>query len=66
MTDGSSTSWASGAGCVLIPPEAKPLKYALVLTFIATNNEAEFEALIISLMIANGVGVRVLHVKCDS
>ncbi|PKI35641.1 hypothetical protein CRG98_043968 [Punica granatum] len=52
MIDGSSTVRAS---CVLIPPEGNPLKYALVLTFPTTNNEAEYEALITGLIIAKVV-----------
>ncbi|PKI74776.1 hypothetical protein CRG98_004794 [Punica granatum] len=63
---GSSIVRASGVGCVLIPSEGEPLKYALVLTFPATNNEAEYEALITGLLIAKGVGITNLHVKCDS
>ncbi|PKI55752.1 hypothetical protein CRG98_023843 [Punica granatum] len=65
MTDGSATIRASGAGCILFPPEGKPLKYALVLTFPATD-EAEYEALIASLLIVKEARVTNLHVECDS
>ncbi|PKI44982.1 hypothetical protein CRG98_034621 [Punica granatum] len=52
MMDGSATLHGARAGCVLIPPNSEPMKYALVLTFQATNNEAEYEALITGLHIA--------------
>ncbi len=42
------------------------MKYALVLTFPATNNEVKYEASITGLIITKGIGVRVLYVKCDS
>ncbi|PKI57594.1 hypothetical protein CRG98_022065 [Punica granatum] len=66
ITDGSSTVRATGTDYVLVPPVEDPLKYALLLTFPATNNEAEYEALITGLMIAKGAGVINLYVKCDS
>ncbi|PKI77709.1 hypothetical protein CRG98_001893 [Punica granatum] len=66
MNDGSSTARASGAGCVLIPLEGEPLKYALVLTFSATNNEAKYEAPIIGFLITKRVGMTNFHIKCDS
>lgn len=43
-----------------------PLRYALVLTFKATKNEAKYEAVIIGLRLAKGLGVASLHVYCDS
>lgn len=66
MTDGSATSKGAEAGCILISPKGRQLKYALVLSFRATNNEAEYEALINGLLIARGAGVTRLQVKCDS
>lgn len=42
------------------------MRYALILTFKATNNEAEYEVLITRLRIAKGVGVASLEVYCDS
>lgn len=44
----------------------EPMRYALVLTFLATNNEAEYKALIVGLIIAKGVGATSLKVFCDS
>ncbi|PKI53651.1 hypothetical protein CRG98_025892 [Punica granatum] len=59
MTDGSSIAKATCFSCVLVPLERDSLKCAMVLTFLATNNEAKYEALIIGLMIAKGAGFKV-------
>lgn len=51
--DGSSSIDGSRAGLVPIPlDDDEPLRYAQVLTFKATNNASEYEALITSLQIA--------------
>lgn len=49
----------------IIPPEGHTLTYSLALSFPATNNEAEYEALITRLLIAHGTGARKVHVKCN-
>lgn len=41
------------------------LKYAVVLTVKATNNEVDYESLIIDLELAKGFGIILLRVKCD-
>ena len=54
-TDGASNGHGAGAGLILMPPDGgPPLRYALALTFRATNNEAEYEALLTGLRIARG------------
>lgn len=54
---GSSSIDGSGAGYILTPPEGgDPLRYALVLTFKATNNEAEYEAFITGLQLSRWIG----------
>lgn len=50
--DGSATNEGSGAGFVLISPDGTPIKYAVKLHFIASNNEAEYEALFSCLRLA--------------
>ena len=57
--------WA-GAGVVLIDPNGDRLKYTVHLEFKATNNMAEYEALIFGLTQALSLGVRQLLVKADS
>nr|GEX43194.1 reverse transcriptase domain-containing protein [Tanacetum cinerariifolium] len=61
FTDGSSCIDRSGAGLILTSPEGTELTYALRFQFTASNNEAEYEALIAGLRIA--VLVEVLKEK---
>jgi ribonuclease HI len=51
---------------VLIDPRGEQLKYMVHLDFEATNNMAEYEALIFGLTVALSLGVRELLVKGDS
>lgn len=51
--DGSSADKASGAKIILISPEGKEVEYAIKFGFKATNNEAEYEALVNGLKIAS-------------
>ncbi|GKF78423.1 reverse transcriptase domain-containing protein [Tanacetum coccineum] len=53
FTDGSSCIDSSGAGLILTNPEGVEFTYAMRFRFVATNNEAEYEALIAGLRIAN-------------
>jgi hypothetical protein len=64
--DGSARSKRAGAGVVLIDPRGEQLKYMVHLDFEATNNMAEYEALIFGLTAALSLGVRELLVKGDS
>ncbi|GJU12732.1 reverse transcriptase domain-containing protein [Tanacetum coccineum] len=52
FTDGSSCVDGSGAGLILTNPEGMEFTYALRFEFTATNNEAEYEALIADYAIA--------------
>ncbi|XP_038699702.1 uncharacterized protein LOC119997000 [Tripterygium wilfordii] len=64
--DGSSNIRGSGLGIVLISPEGSVIQRAVRCGFHATNNEAEYEALIIGLMLAEELGVASLKVYSDS
>ncbi|GJV18604.1 reverse transcriptase domain-containing protein [Tanacetum coccineum] len=57
FTDGSSCVDGCGAGVLLTDPEGAEFTYALRFQFEATNNEAEYEALIAGLRIAQKIGV---------
>nr|GEW60139.1 reverse transcriptase domain-containing protein [Tanacetum cinerariifolium] len=63
FTDGSSCVDGSGAGLILTSPEGT---YALRFQFAASNNEAEYEALIAGLRIAAQMGVKNVYVSVDS
>ena len=56
--DSSLTVRGAGSGVVLVSPTGDRLKYALRLHFKATNNVAEYEALINGLRIAADLGVQ--------
>ncbi|CAL8136204.1 unnamed protein product [Prunus armeniaca] len=49
--DGSSTETRSGAGVVIESPQGQMWQFAFQLDFKCTNNQAEYEALIIGLEI---------------
>ncbi|GJR45418.1 reverse transcriptase domain-containing protein [Tanacetum coccineum] len=66
FTDGSSCVDGSGAGLILTSPEGTEFTYALRFQFTASNNEAEYEALIAGLRIAAQMGVRNVQVSVDS
>nr|GEU95327.1 reverse transcriptase domain-containing protein [Tanacetum cinerariifolium] len=58
FTDRSSCTDGSRAGLILTNPEGMEFNYALRFGFDATNNEAEYEALIAGLRIAEQMGVK--------
>ncbi|MFS7989551.1 putative ribonuclease H [Helianthus anomalus] len=66
FTDGASSVEGSGAGLVLINPEGLEFTYALRFNFQTTNNEAEYEALIVGLRLAKEMKVKKLEVFTDS
>jgi ribonuclease HI len=64
--DGSLMKIGAGAGLLFISPLGKHLRYVLRLHFPATNNVAEYEALVNGLRIAIELGVRRLDACGDS
>jgi hypothetical protein len=56
--DGSLMKIGAGAGLLFISPLGKHLRYVLRLHFPASNNVAEYEALVNGLRIAIELGVR--------
>nr|GEX75773.1 reverse transcriptase domain-containing protein [Tanacetum cinerariifolium] len=66
FTDGSSCTDGSGAGLILTNPERTEFTYALRFRFDATNNEAQYEALIAGLRISEKMGVKNLQANVDS
>ena len=66
-----SVHWAtnaqgSGAGLILTTPEGIDIKYALRFGFQASNNEVEYEAVIVGLNLAHSMEVDQLEVCNDS
>ena len=66
FTDGASNVNGTGLGLVLKSPQGDIIAHAICCDFKATNNEAEYEALIIGLMTARDLKVTHIDVNCDS
>ncbi|KAL0290132.1 UNVERIFIED_CONTAM: Ribonuclease HI [Sesamum radiatum] len=64
--DGSSTAQGSGAGIVITTPQGEDLEFAIKLDFKASNNEAEYEALVIGMRMAHETGAKHLMAYSDS
>ncbi|KAK3009069.1 hypothetical protein RJ639_015084 [Escallonia herrerae] len=64
--DGSSALGSSRAGLILISPEGFTIEYALRFGFQASNNEAEYEALLAGIRLAHALKVDSLSVHSDS
>nr|GEU82149.1 reverse transcriptase domain-containing protein [Tanacetum cinerariifolium] len=66
FTDSLSCVDGSGTGLILTNPNGIEFTYALRFQFAASNNEAEYEALIAGLRIVARMGVKDVHVSVDS
>ncbi|XP_077242448.1 uncharacterized protein LOC143882960 [Tasmannia lanceolata] len=64
--DGSSNKVGCGAGLTLTGPDNFVLDYALRFRFCASNNEAEYEALIAEMNLAVQTSAQRLKAYCDS
>ena len=64
--DGSLMMTGASAGLLFISPLRVHMHYMIRLHFAASNNVAEYEALVNGLQIAIELGVRRLDVRGDS
>ncbi|GKV42163.1 hypothetical protein SLEP1_g49600 [Rubroshorea leprosula] len=64
--DGASSSKGSGAGALLIGPDGYRSEHALKFNFDATNNMAEYEALLLGLQLALELKLSAIQVYSDS
>ena len=64
--DGAANTQGSGAGLILTSPDGIDTEYALRFSFQASNNEAEYEAVIAGLNIAHFMEADQLEVTSDS
>jgi ribonuclease HI len=64
--DGSLMKTGAGAGLLFISPLRKHVRYMLHLHFPASNNMADYEALVNGLRITVELGVWRLDARCDS
>ncbi|XP_071909714.1 uncharacterized protein [Coffea arabica] len=66
FVDGASSKEGSGAGLLLTSPTGEELTYALRCDFPTSNNETEYETLLIGLRIAHRMGITAIKVRSDS
>ena len=64
--DGASNAQGSGVGLLLTNSEGMVTEYALRFDFKASNNQAEYEALLAGLRMAKELGINSLRVFSDS
>ncbi|CAL2254006.1 unnamed protein product [Prunus armeniaca] len=64
--DGASNQKGAGAGVVIITPDGTLLEQAITLGFPASNNEAEYEALLADLRLAKELAIKKLAIYSDS
>ncbi|XP_057520371.1 uncharacterized protein LOC130800739 [Amaranthus tricolor] len=64
--DGSSTQSASGAGLLIVSSAGVRMERAVRFEFATSNNEAEYEALLMGLKICYEAGAKVLSAFSDS
>ena len=63
--DGSSNQQGSGAGLMLVTQELTEISSALRFGFKASNNQAEYEAFLASLMLAKEIETEKLEIFSD-
>jgi ribonuclease HI len=64
--DGAHSRSGKGVRIVLTSPTKQSSYFAFRLEFDATNNVAEYEALLLGLEIAKDMGIKILNIKGDS
>ncbi|XLT39608.1 hypothetical protein HN873_070900, partial [Arachis hypogaea] len=64
--DGSSNKTGSGAGIILVDKRGTQIEVSLRFEFPASNNQAEYEALIAGLKLAKEVGATKVMIYSDS
>ena len=64
--DGSLNQRLGGAGVVIQTPKRDKIECMIRLDFPTTNNEAEYEALVVGLDLAKVAGAENMIIHCDS
>ena len=64
--DGAANQQGSGVGRVLISPENITIEKSLRLGFSATNNEIEYEVLLIGIAMVQKIGGKTVEMFSDS
>ena len=64
--DEAANSQGSGVGLILTSPDGIDVEYTLRFGFQASNNKAEYEAVIVGLNLAHSIGADQLEICSDS
>ena len=64
--DGAANHRESRVGLVLISPKRIIIEKSLRLDFLATNNEAEYEILLVGMTMVRKMGGKVVEIFLDS
>ena len=64
--DGCHSRYGKGAGFVINSPGGQVFNFSFRLEFEATNNVAEYEALLLGLEIAKDMGIKMLNIRGNS
>ena len=64
--DGAVNHKGSGVGLVLISPKMIIIEKSLRLDFLATNNEAEYEAMLAGMTMVQKMGGKTMEIFSDS
>jgi ribonuclease HI len=64
--DGSKMIHGLGVGIVLTSPKNDQLRYVLQIHFVASNNVAEYEALVQGLKVSKDIGIHRIMCFADS
>ncbi|XP_071694813.1 uncharacterized protein [Rutidosis leptorrhynchoides] len=65
-TDGASSEEGAGIGLLLVSPDGEEITYTICMKFAASNNEAEYEALLAGLHLEKIIEVKRLTAYVDS
>ena len=64
--DGAANQWRLGVGLVLVSPEKITIEKSLRLGFSATNNETEYETLLMGMAMVQKVGGKTVEMFSNS
>lgn len=64
--DGASKVFGSGVGLIVQSPIREPIEQTIYLSFFVSNNEAEYETIIVGLDIALILVITKLEIMSDS
>ena len=64
--DGAANQRGFGVGLILVSPKKITIEKSLRLNFLATNNEAEYETLLVGMAMVQKMGGKAMEIFSDS